>query len=149
MKKLCLTTVLTALALAVAMPAGTAYAQQGPGGGGIGGGKMGGTAPGTPRFAKPDTGDFNAKGDISGNALIGAIVKNESKETVGKIKEVFVGTDGQVKDVVVSVGGFLGVGSRDVNMAWKDVKVSREENNLVVVTSATKESLKSMPEYKP
>jgi hypothetical protein len=93
-------------------------------------------------------GDFNAEGNVSGNALIGANVKNQANETVGEIEEVFVGTDGAIKTVVVSVGGFLGVGSKNVAVKWSDIKVERDGKDLRVKTNWTKDSLKAMPDYK-
>jgi hypothetical protein len=99
----------------------------------------------------PDTragGDFNAEGNVSGSAVIGATVKNDAKETVGKIEEVFVGPDGAIKTVVVSVGGFLGMGTKDVAVRWSDIGRSRDGKSLVLTTNWTRESLKAMPEYK-
>jgi sporulation protein YlmC with PRC-barrel domain len=93
-------------------------------------------------------GDFNAKGEISGNALIGASVKNAANETVGEVEDVFLDQTGAIKGLIVSVGGAMGIGSKDVVMAWQDLKVGRQQDKLVLTTSATKESLKSMPEYK-
>ncbi len=93
-------------------------------------------------------GDFNAEGNVSGNALIGANVKNQANETIGEIEEVFVGTDGAIKTVVVSVGGFLGVGSKNVAVKWSDIKVERDGKDLRVKTNWTKDSLKAMPDYK-
>lgn len=93
-------------------------------------------------------GDFNAEGNVSGNALLGANVKNQANETVGEIEEVFVGTDGAIKTVVVSVGGFLGVGAKNVAVKWSDLKLERDGKDLRVKTNWTKDSLKAMPEYK-
>jgi hypothetical protein len=93
-------------------------------------------------------GDFNARGEISGNALIGSNVKNAADETVGKIEDLYVDPNGSIKGLIVSVGGFLGMASHDVVLGWNDVKVSRQKDKLVLVTAATKESLKSMPQYK-
>jgi hypothetical protein len=93
-------------------------------------------------------GDFSAAGEISGNALIGASVKNTANETVGEIEDVFLDQHGAIKHVVVSVGGAMGIGSKDVLMAWQDLKVGRQQDKLIVTANATKESLKSMPEYK-
>jgi len=75
-------------------------------------------------------------------------VKNQANETVGEIEEVFVGTDGAIKTVVVSVGGFLGVGSKNVAVKWSDIKVERDGKDLRVKTNWTKDSLKAMPDYK-
>jgi len=91
---------------------------------------------------------FNAKGEMSGQALIGAKLTNPAHENVGEIKEIYIGNDGQINNVVASVGGFLGVGNRDVSLAWKDLKVTRDKDDLVVMTSASKDQLKSLPEYR-
>ena len=98
--------------------------------------------------ATTSTGDFNAAGEMSGNALIGATVRNENREAVGKIEDVYVDSSGGIKTVVVSVGGFLGVGAKDVAVKWSDLKFSRDDRSIVIMTSWTKESLKAMPDYK-
>ena len=85
---------------------------------------------------------------MSGNALIGATVRNENREAVGKIEDVYVDNSGAIKTVVVSVGGFLGVGSKDVAVKWSDLKFSRDDKSIVIMTSWTKDSLKAMPDYK-
>ena len=98
--------------------------------------------------ATTSTGDFNAAGEMSGNALIGATVRNETREAVGKIEDVYVDSSGGIKTVVVSVGGFLGVGAKDVAVKWSDLKFSREDKSIVIMTGWTKDSLKAMPDYK-
>ncbi len=81
-------------------------------------------------------------------AMIGAAVKNAANETVGTVSDVYVDTNGAIKQVVVSVGGFLGLGARYVAVPWQDIKSSRDGNSLLLKTNWTKESLKAMPEYK-
>jgi hypothetical protein len=98
--------------------------------------------------ATESTGDFNARGAISGNALIGAKVHNAAKETVGSIEDVYLDAKGAVDSVVVSVGGFLGVGNKHVAVKWSDLKVGRDGKDLMLTTSWTKDSLKAMPDYK-
>ena len=98
--------------------------------------------------ATTSTGDFNAAGEMSGSALIGTTVRNEQREAVGKIEDVYVDNNGAIKTVVVSVGGFLGVGSKDVAVKWSDLKVARDDKSIVIMTSWTKDSLKAMPDYK-
>ena len=94
------------------------------------------------------TGDFNANGSVSGNALIGAKVHNAAKETVGSVEDVYLDAKGAVESVVVSVGGFLGVGAKDVAVKWSDLKVGRDGKDLMLTTDWTKDSLKAMPDYK-
>jgi sporulation protein YlmC with PRC-barrel domain len=94
------------------------------------------------------TGDFNVAGQMSAEALIGKTVKNTTNETVGKIDDVYVDASGSVKLVVVSVGGFLGVGSKTVAVPWTDLKFGRDGSSITVLTNWTKDSLKAMPDYK-
>ncbi|WP_421994866.1 PRC-barrel domain-containing protein [Reyranella sp.] len=101
-----------------------------------------------PARATTSTGDFNANGDMSADALIGTNVKNQNNETVGEIEDVYVGKDGAIKEIVVSVGGFLGMGTKNVAVKWNDVKFSRDDKDIVVMTNWTKDSLKAMPDYK-
>ena len=85
---------------------------------------------------------------MSGNALIGATVRNDKREAVGKVEDVYVDNSGAIKTVVVSVGGFLGVGSKSVAVKWGDLKLSRDDKSIVITTNWTKDSLKAMPDYK-
>jgi len=94
------------------------------------------------------TGDFNVAGQMSAEALIGKTVKNTTNENVGKIDDVYVDASGSVKLVVVSVGGFLGVGSKTVAVPWTDLKFGRDGSSITVLTNWTKDSLKAMPDYK-
>ena len=94
------------------------------------------------------TGDFNAQGDVSANAVIGAKVRNANRDTVGTVQDIYVDASGSVKTVVLSVGGFLGVGSKDVAVKWSDIKQNRDGKSVVLTTGLDKDTLKSMPDYK-
>jgi sporulation protein YlmC with PRC-barrel domain len=104
--------------------------------------------PSTNMAATTSTGDFNAAGEMSANALVGAAVRNESGEMIGKVEDLYADNSGAIKTIVVSVGGFLGVGAKDVSVKWSDVKFSRDGKSIVITTRWTKASLKSMPDYK-
>ena len=92
--------------------------------------------------------DFNVYGEISGNAFIGTNVRNQSNEIVGKVEDVYIDDRGAIKTVVVAVGGFLGMATKDVAVRWSDIGRSRDGKSLVLITNWTKESLTAMPEYK-
>jgi hypothetical protein len=98
--------------------------------------------------ATKSTDDFNVRGAVSSNALIGAKVHNAAKETVGSIEDVYLDAKGAVDSVVVSVGGFLGVGTKHVAVKWSDLKVGRDGKDLMLTTNWTKDTLKAMPDYK-
>jgi len=101
----------------------------------------------TPADRTVSTGDFNAKGDMAASALIGTKVRNAGKESIGKVNEIYLDKDGKVTDVVISVGGFLGVGSKDVAVKWSDLTFGQEDSSVVLTTSLTKDALMALPDY--
>src|SRR5260221_9088197 len=93
------------------------------------------------------TGDFNAKGDMASSALRGTKVRNASKETIGKIDDIYLDKDGKVTDVVISVGGFLGVGSKEVAVKWSDITFGQDDTSVVLTTSLSKDALMALSAY--
>ena len=77
--------------------------------------------------------------------VLGASVVNEAGDTVGKIDEIIVGPDGKAPFVVLSVGGFLGVGDKLVVLPYEQM---RTDGKKIVLPGATKDSLKALPEFK-
>lgn len=77
--------------------------------------------------------------------VLGSSVVNEAGDTVGKIDEIIVGPDGKAPFVVLSVGGFLGVGNKLVALPYEQM---RTDGKKIVLPGATKDSLKSLPEFK-
>ena len=111
-------------------------------------------SPGAPaREAAPSaermvsTGDFNVSGDMAAGALICTKVRNADKESIGKVDEVYLDKDAKVTVVVISVGGFLGVGSKDVGVKWSDLTLGKDGTSLVVTTQLSKDDLKALPDY--
>ncbi|UYN96532.1 MAG: PRC-barrel domain-containing protein [Enhydrobacter sp.] len=98
--------------------------------------------------AKVSTGDFNAQGSVSAAALIGADVKNKAGDKVGDVEDVYLDKSGRIDTVVVSVGGFLGVGAKNVAVKWNEIQLGRDGNDVTLSTDWTKDSLKAMPDYK-
>ncbi len=77
--------------------------------------------------------------------VLGASVVNEAGDTVGKIDEIIVGPDGKAPFVVLSVGGFLGVGDKLVVLPYEQM---RTDGKKIMLPGATKDSLKALPEFK-
>jgi sporulation protein YlmC with PRC-barrel domain len=81
--------------------------------------------------------------------LIGTKVVNTANETIGDINEIVLGKDGKVAAVVLGIGGFLGIGEREVAVSFESLKMSRDSSNNVVWTvNATKEVLRNAPEWR-
>lgn len=77
--------------------------------------------------------------------LVGSTVVNEANETVGTIDDLIVTSSEKVPFAVLSVGGFLGVGSKYVVVPFSSIQVKDKQ---MVLTGATKDSLKALPEFK-
>jgi sporulation protein YlmC with PRC-barrel domain len=78
--------------------------------------------------------------------LIGMSVSNSLEEDVGEVQDVLFNKDGSITGVVLSVGGFLGIGDKLVALPWDAVEVQYEED--VVLITATREQLEAAPPFK-
>jgi sporulation protein YlmC with PRC-barrel domain len=88
-----------------------------------------------------------AAGYVGASKLVGLNVRNAQGESIGEIKEVLIGNNGAIQSAIVGVGGFLGVGERNVALAWNQLKLQRDSDQLKAMVNMTKDELKTMPEY--
>ena len=77
--------------------------------------------------------------------LVGTAVKNSANETVGKIDDLIVSRNDKVLYAVLSVGGFLGIGSKLVAVPYASLQI--DQKNLVL-PNGSKDQLKALPEFK-
>ena len=77
--------------------------------------------------------------------VVGSTVVNEANETVGTIDDLIVTPNEKVPFAVLSVGGFLGMGTKYVVVLFSALQVRDKK---MVLPGATKDSLKSLPEFK-
>ena len=68
----------------------------------------------------------SASGLWQGSKLINMNVYNDQNEKIGSIKELMVDKSGNIASAVIGVGGFLGMGERDVAVKFADLKWSNE-----------------------
>jgi sporulation protein YlmC with PRC-barrel domain len=86
--------------------------------------------------------------EMRASKLIGTTVVNDANESIGKINEVVLSKDGKVAAVVIGVGGFLGMGEREVAVNFESLRIAHDSDNKTTVSlNATKDSLKSAPEW--
>ena len=77
--------------------------------------------------------------------VVGSTVYNEANEPVGTIDDLIVTPSETVPFAVLSVGGFLGMDSKYVVVPFSSLVVKDKK---MVLPGATKDSLKSLPEFK-
>lgn len=103
------------------------------------------------RAASPSTttttsGPTGTAAAVDAKKLIGEDVRNTAGDRVGEVNTVILDKSGQVKSVIVGVGGFLGVGEREVAMRWQDLKMAPSGD--YIIANVTKEQVQALPEYK-
>jgi hypothetical protein len=77
--------------------------------------------------------------------IIGSSVTNDAQENIGKIDDLLVSPDGKNPYVVLSIGGFLGMGTHFVAVPFDSLKLIE---NKVVLPGGTKDGLRMLPEFK-
>lgn len=86
--------------------------------------------------------------EVRADDLIGTTVYGAGDENVGSIADVILSSDGQVDAVTVDVGGFLGIGAKEVAVDLDNLAFMRDgDGDLHLYTSLTKEQLEAQPEY--
>jgi sporulation protein YlmC with PRC-barrel domain len=77
--------------------------------------------------------------------LVGAAIVNNKDERIGTIDDLVVNPDDKVTYAIISVGGFLGIGSKLVAVPFHALKNVTDER--LMLPGATKEALKDLPEF--
>jgi len=80
----------------------------------------------TPAPATSAATNTSFHGDWRTSKVVGLNVYNEKNENVGSINDLLMDKSGNIKAVVVSVGGFLGMGSRLIALPMDKVKFSEQ-----------------------
>lgn len=112
------------------------------------------TAPSTPapRAAAPVTGQILVQdaNTILGKELVGSAVFDSEQMNIGSITDLILSKDGKnVEGFVVGVGGFLGIGAKNVALKMDRLKINQSpEKGLRFVVDIKKDELSSAPSFK-
>lgn len=70
-------------------------------------------------------------------------------ENIGNVNNLVIGDNGQIAAVVIGVGGFLGIGEKNVAVNYSELQwVVADDNTERFVLPTTKEALQSAPDFK-
>ncbi len=86
--------------------------------------------------------------EVLGTDFIGTPVTNREGQQIGKISNLVFDQDGRIELAVIGVGGFLGLGEKEVAIPFDSVKSEVMNNKHVFVVDSTKEALKAAPSFK-
>lgn len=87
-----------------------------------------------------------AAGDVRAEKLIGMTVYDTNGEKVGEVKDILFNEDGQATGVVLSVGGVLGLGAKQVGLQWSEVDIQPDAD--VAKIQYNKDQLEAAPDFK-
>jgi sporulation protein YlmC with PRC-barrel domain len=76
-------------------------------------------------------------------------VYDPSDNKIGEIVDVLVDREGKVTALMIGVGGFLGIGEKDVAVPFNAVRVTTKDNNKwYLVMNSTKDAMKDAKGFK-
>jgi sporulation protein YlmC with PRC-barrel domain len=74
-------------------------------------------------------------------------VYDPSDNKIGDVDDVLIDKEGNVTALIIGVGGFLGMGEKDVAIPFSDLRTSEKNNKWYLVLHTTKDALKTAPGY--
>jgi sporulation protein YlmC with PRC-barrel domain len=88
--------------------------------------------------------------DWRASKLIGTDVYGPDGKSIGSVNDVVIADNGQIKGVVVGVGGFLGVGEKNVALPFAALNIARKASSgaiAKITVSYTKDELMRAPKF--
>ena len=81
--------------------------------------------------------------------LVGHTVVNGQDETLGDINDLIISSEGDFEGVIIGVGGFLGIGEKNVGVRFADLTITEnvEAGDLKLTLDTTREELEAAPEF--
>ena len=76
--------------------------------------------------------------------IIGGSVYSDQNEKIGMVDDLIMTADTKVTMAILSVGGFLGLGSKLVAVPWNQL---RTDGDKFVLPATTKDTLNGMPSF--
>lgn len=77
--------------------------------------------------------------------FIGRELQNPQGETIGQVEDLIITKGDDVVRVIVSVGGFLGLGKKLVAISYEGLRMNRQAG--ILVYDATQQELAERPEF--
>jgi hypothetical protein len=108
------------------------------------------TMPAQPVQASKSFVDAQTSDQWLGSTLIGLRVMGSEKENIGSISDLLVAKDGKVLAAVIGVGGFLGIGKKNVAVPFEQLTLSRNpDGNEQATIKLSRTELEKAPDFKP
>ncbi|CAN5763324.1 hypothetical protein BH23PSE1_BH23PSE1_15890 [soil metagenome] len=87
-----------------------------------------------------------APSELRGDWIIGTTVNSPQDETIGQVQDLIIDEEaGKVTAAVLSVGGFLGIGAKNIAVNWDELQIDFDGQEIVL--NLTREEAEDAPEY--
>jgi sporulation protein YlmC with PRC-barrel domain len=90
---------------------------------------------------------FSGATVISANDFIGKRVYSRAGDDIGEVNDLIMTGNGGVQAVVLGVGGFLGIGEKDVAISMASIDMTKDGSAVRLVVDGTKEQFNAAPAY--
>jgi sporulation protein YlmC with PRC-barrel domain len=118
-----------------------------------------GTTEGQPEAVEPAAGTAGTEGAIipeqaetqlRAEDLMGTPVVGPGDEEIGKVEDLIFDEQEKITGIVVGVGGFLGIGKKEVGLDWDQAKLEEDQDagTKRIVIGLTKADLEAAPDFK-
>ncbi len=91
------------------------------------------------------------RNEAQGQWLVGSLwnrsVYNASGQSIGELKDVVIGPDGRIQALVVGVGGFLGLGEKNVAVDYNFIEKNGGITPNRITLNMTEQELRSAPSF--
>jgi hypothetical protein len=82
------------------------------------------------------------------SAILGKGVRSNAGEDMGRIIDVIVSRDGQIRAAIIDFGGFLGIGVRKIAVDWRALNFAPAGKPGTIALDLTRNQVRLAPEYK-
>jgi hypothetical protein len=96
-------------------------------------------SPGTPAMVLDDQ-------EVS--TILGKSVRSNADEDMGRIVDIIVSRDGEVRAAIIDFGGFLGIGMRKIAVDWRALNFAPAGKPGTITVDLTRNQVRLAPEYR-
>ena len=84
---------------------------------------------------------------MSASDYIGKTVYDQAGNNIGDVNDLILANNGEIQAVILGVGGFLGIGEKDVAVNTRAVQMVQDGDSMRLVVQTSKEALQNAPSY--
>jgi len=90
------------------------------------------------------------EGQIVTDNLIGSTVTDAEGQEIGTVQDLLISEEGEVEGVILGVGGFAGIGEKNVALAWDEVQMQQDPQDpqsYQVQVDMDQQAIEDAPEF--